>query len=76
LPKNLAKILPYFSQTTASFAKKLIITLAFEKNANFSPKIGKNCEKIVIIISTPDKKKKEPRSGFGPWLPGEASPDD
>jgi hypothetical protein len=31
----------------------LIITLVFEKNANFSPKIVKNRRKIVIITSTP-----------------------
>jgi hypothetical protein len=41
-PKNLAKILAFFAQTTASFCKNLIITLVFEKNANFSQKIGKN----------------------------------
>jgi hypothetical protein len=34
-PKNLAKILPFFAQSTASFCKKLIITSVFEKNANF-----------------------------------------
>jgi hypothetical protein len=36
-----------FAQTTASFCKKLIITLVFEKNAKFfSTKIGKNCRKL------------------------------
>jgi hypothetical protein len=34
-PKNLAKILAFFAQTTASFCKNMIITLVFEKNANF-----------------------------------------
>jgi hypothetical protein len=36
-PKNLAKKLAFFSQTTASFffAKIVVITLVFEKNANF-----------------------------------------
>jgi hypothetical protein len=34
-PKNLAKILTFFAQTTASFCKNMIITLVFEKNANF-----------------------------------------
>jgi hypothetical protein len=35
-PKNLAKILAIFVQTTASFfSKKMITTLVFEKNANF-----------------------------------------
>jgi hypothetical protein len=41
-PKTLAKILAFFAQTSASFCKNLIITLGFEKNANFLPKIGKN----------------------------------
>jgi hypothetical protein len=46
-PKNLAKILAFFAQTTASFfAKIVIITLVFEKNANFLPKIGKNRRKL------------------------------
>jgi hypothetical protein len=39
-PKCLTKKLAFFVQTTASFCKTLIITLAFEKNAIFSPKIG------------------------------------
>jgi hypothetical protein len=34
-PKKLAKKLAFFAQTTASFCKKLIITMVFEKNANF-----------------------------------------
>jgi hypothetical protein len=36
-PKNLAKILAKFAQNAASFLykKKLIITLVFQKNANF-----------------------------------------
>jgi hypothetical protein len=45
-PKNLAKILAFFAQTTASSCKNLIITLAFEKNANFLPKIGKIRRKL------------------------------
>jgi hypothetical protein len=35
-PKNLAKILAFFAQTTASFCKNFIVTLGFEKNANLS----------------------------------------
>jgi hypothetical protein len=53
-PKNLAKILAFYAQTTASFCKNLIITLVFEKNANF---FAENCQKsqrIVIITSTPE----------------------
>jgi hypothetical protein len=52
-PKNFAKILAFFAPTTASFYKNLIITLVFDKNANF---FAENCEKsqkIVIITSTP-----------------------
>jgi hypothetical protein len=44
--KNRQK-LAFFTQTTANFCKKGIITLVFEKNANF-------LQKIVIITSTPD----------------------
>jgi hypothetical protein len=44
--KNLAKILAFFAQTTASFCKTLIITLVFEKNAIFSPNIGKISRKL------------------------------
>jgi hypothetical protein len=45
-PKKLAKILTFFAQTTAFF-KNLIITLVFEKNANFCRKLAKiaeNCD--------------------------------
>jgi hypothetical protein len=41
-PKNVAKMLAIFVQTTASFSKTLILPLCFEKNAIFPPKIGKN----------------------------------
>jgi hypothetical protein len=42
LPKNLAKKLVFFAQNKAKLFKNWIITLVFEKNANFLPKIGKN----------------------------------
>jgi hypothetical protein len=45
-PNNLAKILAFFAQTTAINCENLILTLAFEKNANFWPKIGKNRRKL------------------------------
>jgi hypothetical protein len=45
-PKNLAKKLAFFAQTTAIFCKNLSITLVFEKNAIFSPKMGKNRRKM------------------------------
>jgi hypothetical protein len=38
--KNLAKILAFFVQTTASYCKKMINTLVFENL--FLPKFGKN----------------------------------
>jgi hypothetical protein len=41
-PKNLAKIWYFFAEAAASFCKKLIKTLFFEKHAIFSPKIVKN----------------------------------
>jgi hypothetical protein len=53
-PKNSAKILAFFAQTTASFRKKLIITLAFEKNANFFAENWQKSPKIMIITSTPE----------------------
>jgi hypothetical protein len=53
LPKILAKILAFFAQTTASFCKNVIITLVFEKNANFFAENWQKSQKIVIITSTP-----------------------
>jgi hypothetical protein len=44
-PKNLAKILAFFAQTTASFCKNLIIILVFEeKTQYFRRKLAKNAE--------------------------------
>jgi hypothetical protein len=37
-PKNLAKILAFFAQTTATFSKNLFPTMVFEKKANFFAK--------------------------------------
>jgi hypothetical protein len=54
-PKNLAKKLAFFAQTTACFAKIVIITLVFEKNANFFAENCRKSQKIVIITSTPDE---------------------
>jgi hypothetical protein len=45
LPTILAKILAYFSQTTASFCKNLIITLVFENIDKFFAD-GKNRRKL------------------------------
>jgi hypothetical protein len=52
-PKNLAKILAFLTQIKAKLCKKLIITLVFEKNANFFGENGRKLQKIVIITSTP-----------------------
>jgi hypothetical protein len=41
------------SQNKAKFWKKLIITLVFEKNANFFAKNCQKLQKIVIITSVP-----------------------
>jgi hypothetical protein len=54
-PKNLAKQLFFFAQTTASFSKKIIITLVFEKNANCFrrkfAKIAENCDHNIDPFS-------------------------
>jgi hypothetical protein len=50
-PKNLAKILAFFAQTTASFCKNMIITLFFEKNSNFFSQNLQKSQKIVIICN-------------------------
>jgi hypothetical protein len=46
--KNCRKNWSFFAQTTASFCKNMIITLVFEKNANFFrrklAKIAENCD--------------------------------
>jgi hypothetical protein len=64
-PKNLAKILAFLAQSTASFCKKLIITSVFEKNANFLAENWQKSQKIVIITSTPDWAYFRP---LGDWL--------
>jgi hypothetical protein len=45
-PKNSAKKIGVLAQNKAKICKILIITLVFEKNANFWPKIGKNRRKL------------------------------
>jgi hypothetical protein len=50
-PKNLAKKLAFLTQNRAKFWKKIIITLVIEKNANFLPKIGKNCDHNIDSCS-------------------------
>jgi hypothetical protein len=51
-PKQLEKILAFFAQAT-TFCKNFIITLIFEKNANFFAENWRKSQNIVIISSTP-----------------------
>jgi hypothetical protein len=51
-PKNFAKILAFFPQTTTSFCRNMIIALEFEKDANIFAETGQKSQKIVIITST------------------------
>jgi hypothetical protein len=44
---------PFFAQSAANFCKTLIITLVFEKNANFFAKNWRKSQNNVIITSTP-----------------------
>jgi phosphoribosylformylglycinamidine (FGAM) synthase-like amidotransferase family enzyme len=53
-PKKSAKKWPFLTRNKAKLFKKLIITLAFEKNANFFAENYQKSQKIVIITSTPD----------------------
>jgi hypothetical protein len=45
-PKNSAKKLAFSTQNKAKLSKMLIMTLVFEKNAIFSPKIVENRRKL------------------------------
>jgi hypothetical protein len=45
-PKNSAKKLAFLTQSKGKLRKILIITLVFEKNANFLPKFFKNRRKL------------------------------
>jgi hypothetical protein len=60
-PKNSAKKLSFLNQNKAKLCKILIITLVFEKNANFFAKNCQKSQKIVIITSTQDQ---HPETGF------------
>jgi hypothetical protein len=52
-PKISAKKLAFLTRNKAKLCKILIITLVFEKNANFFAEIWQKSQKIVIITSTP-----------------------
>jgi hypothetical protein len=56
-PKNSAKKLPFLTQNKAKLCKILIITLVFEKNANFFAENWQKSQKIVIITSTPGRRQ-------------------
>jgi hypothetical protein len=51
--KNSPKKLAFLNQNKAKLCKMLIITLVFEKNANFFAEYCQKSQKIVIITSTP-----------------------
>jgi predicted secreted acid phosphatase len=51
--KKSAKKLAFLTQNKAKLCKMLIITLDFEKNANFFAENWQKSQKIVIITSTP-----------------------
>jgi hypothetical protein len=53
-PKKLAKKLAFLTPNKAKLCKNLIITLVFEKNANFFSENCRKSQKIVIITSTQD----------------------
>jgi hypothetical protein len=52
-PENSAKKLAFLAQNKAKLCKILIITLVFDKNANFFAENRQKSQKIVIITSTP-----------------------
>jgi hypothetical protein len=58
-PKNFAKNWRFLLKLLLVFAKIVIITLVFEKNANFSAKNCQKSQKIVIITSTPYEVEKK-----------------
>jgi hypothetical protein len=51
--KNSAKKLAFLTQNKAKLCKNWIITLVFEKNANFFAENWQKSQKIVIITTTP-----------------------
>jgi hypothetical protein len=54
-PKNSAKKLAFLTQNKAKLCKIFIITLVFEKNANFFAENCRKSPKIVIITSVPGR---------------------
>jgi hypothetical protein len=56
-PKKIAKKWAFLTENTAKLCEILIITLVFEKNANFFAENWQKSQKIVIITSTPDEEQ-------------------
>jgi hypothetical protein len=54
-PIKIAIKMAFLTQYKAELCKILIITLVFEKNANFFSENWQKLQKIVIITSTPEK---------------------
>jgi hypothetical protein len=54
----------FLTQNKAKLCKILIITLAFENNANFFAENGRKSQKIMIITSTPGAVGKKAEAGF------------
>jgi hypothetical protein len=52
-PKNLAKNWRFLLKLLLFFWKKMILTLVYEKNANFFAENWQKSQKLVIITSTP-----------------------
>jgi hypothetical protein len=59
--------LALLTDNKAKLCKILIITLGFDKNANFFAKNGRKVPKIVIITSTPDWENFRPMGGCLLW---------
>jgi hypothetical protein len=51
--KKYGKKLAFFTRNNANFCKKLIMTLVFEKKANFFAENCRNSQKIMIITLSP-----------------------
>jgi hypothetical protein len=67
--------LAFFTQNTAKLFKNLIITIVFEKSANFYAENCQKSKKIVIITSTPDFAKYWEIDFFGQlWNVTEVAP--
>jgi hypothetical protein len=54
----------FLTQTKGNFAEKVIMTLVFEKNANFFTENWQKSQKIVIIKSVPDRTNQSRRQRF------------